>query len=383
MTAFPRTVTPVSVTELDLPGPLITKAQSGKVNVRGIGAVGRTWKETYLLNVRDTTHKAFLATVRQLYRSGTPFDIGHVDYPTPKGTVGGSPLINLASQLVTNPETFSSWSTSGTPVLTSGQSDPYGGTGAYLISDDDGAAAEWIFQNVGFTGNAVKALAIFLKAGTATTTLVKLRDNTAGADRSAFTVTWASGVPSISLVTGTQLYVDPWFPWLVPGWYRFAYQSTSVTAANTNRIEIYPAGSTAANTGTCYVFGANAWNASIPMPYRSSTGTPVLTGPYLPIDGATGSVSNWLRGGDLVSVPVGSRVSVHEATADTASQADGAVLLPINPPIMTGGEPSDNAIVTTTAVLMQAMILEPPQMPESSGRGYDYGELQISFSEVL
>jgi len=99
------------------------------------------------------------------------------------------------------------------------------------------------------------------------------------------------------------------------------------------------------------------------------------------MDGATASVSNWLRAGDIVTV--GALAPSYEVTADTNSQATGYVALPINPPIFSGGAPADNAVVTITGVTLTACILEPPSYPSSSGNSADTGELVVKFSESL
>jgi hypothetical protein len=91
-------VGPFEVTDLDIPGPLISKAQSGRVNTRSTQQIGATWTEHYLLQMRDTTHREFLTRCRQLWRNGTIFAKGHVDYGTMKGVGGGVPLVKGASQ---------------------------------------------------------------------------------------------------------------------------------------------------------------------------------------------------------------------------------------------------------------------------------------------
>lgn len=123
---FPRTILPVKVTDLEVPGPLISKAQSGRVNMRATTQVGRSWTETYLVRTRDLAAKAFLATVRSLWRAGTIFDIAHMDYLTPNGVGGGSPLVNGANQtgasLVVDatPNNLANWLRTGDPIRLAG-----------------------------------------------------------------------------------------------------------------------------------------------------------------------------------------------------------------------------------------------------------------------
>lgn len=91
-------VAPFEVTDLDLPGPLISKAQSGRVNVRATQQIGFTWTERYLLNVGTITHRLFLTQIRTLWRNGTTFSKTHPDYLTMKGVGGGTAQVSGASQ---------------------------------------------------------------------------------------------------------------------------------------------------------------------------------------------------------------------------------------------------------------------------------------------
>jgi hypothetical protein len=89
---------PIEVSDFDLPGPLISKAQAGRVNLRSTQQIGRTWTERYLLKVSDTTSKEFLSRMANYWRNGTIFAKGHVDYAIPKGVGGGTPRVKGASQ---------------------------------------------------------------------------------------------------------------------------------------------------------------------------------------------------------------------------------------------------------------------------------------------
>lgn len=379
MVAFPRAVVPFEVSALEIPGPLISKAQSGRVNFRSTQQIGRTWTEHYLVNTRSVNGRALLAFVDNVWRNGTTFTIDHRDHVTPLGTGGGSPLVQAATQLHTNPENFGAWTPSGTPVRTGGQSDPLGGTAAYLLGDDSGVAAEYVTEVVTFTGSAAKSMALYVKGDTATTSVYQLFDSTAVLDRLKVTITWSAGVPSPVASVGTAFLAEsvPTFP----TWYRIPVQTTTVTPGNTNTVAIYPAGETVGNTGNIYVFGANAWNELTPARYAGPSQVAGTTGSSLYLNGGTASVSNWLRAGDLITLA--NVAASYEVTADVSTQANGYVVVPINPPIFTGGGPADNAAVTITGVTLTACILEPPTYPTTSGTSADYGELVVKFSESL
>ncbi len=98
MATWPTTPLPVKVTDFEVPGPLISRAQSGKVNTRSTQQRGRSWTEKYLLHMRTNADRALLAAARNFWRAGTIVDIKHQDYLTPLGPMNGTPLVNGASQ---------------------------------------------------------------------------------------------------------------------------------------------------------------------------------------------------------------------------------------------------------------------------------------------
>jgi hypothetical protein len=363
------------VTSLEMPGPLISKSQSGRVNLRATQQIGRTWTERYLVNVRSVNGRALLAFVDNVWRNGTTFTIDHRDHITPLGTGGGSPLINQPTQLVVDPENFGNWPAwTGTVTKTSGQSDEYGTTAAYLL-DADVAGEAIRSAAIPYAGNGTKGFAMSLRAGTSVRTELNFYDNTAAASRFSVRAAWSAGVPTVTSLggSGTIYAVES----RGGGWYRIPLAIDNIVAANTNYCLFYPAGFL---TGTTYAFGANAWNSTVPAGYIGPSHL-TATGSTLYIDGATASVATWLRAGDIIGV--GGLSPVYEVTADTASLAGGYVPLPVNPPIFTGGAPSDNAVVTITGVMLTACILEPPTYPTTSGPSADYGEMSIKFSESL
>lgn len=69
------------------------------------------------------------------------------------------------TNLVTESQDITSWTTSGTPTTGSGEDDPEGGSAAYLLGDDDGAAQEAFYIVTSFTGDAAKAVSVILKEG--------------------------------------------------------------------------------------------------------------------------------------------------------------------------------------------------------------------------
>ncbi|KKK54991.1 hypothetical protein LCGC14_3079090 [marine sediment metagenome] len=98
MPSWPRSTLPKRNGEFAIAPSLQHLSQSGKLTTRSTTQVGRSWTETYLVDVRDNDDRTLMATVRNYLRNGTIFTIGHRDHLTPKGTYGGSPLVAGASQ---------------------------------------------------------------------------------------------------------------------------------------------------------------------------------------------------------------------------------------------------------------------------------------------
>ena len=174
-------------------------------------------------------------------------------------------LEGARTQLVADPENIGNW-TATTCTRTAGQSDPFGGTGAYLLTPTGGAGSN-VLQAVTFTADGTKAILGFMRAGTSTKSQIGVHENPGGY-RHLVDVNWAAGVPTLAtnLGAGTLFSVIPWGD----GWYALAVNANSVVAANANRYIVFP-DPTGAN-GTVFFFGANAWNAVFPSHYQGPSG---------------------------------------------------------------------------------------------------------------
>lgn len=180
------------------------------------------------------------------------------------------------------------WAQVGTPTLVAAGK-LCGDVSLYYINDNDGAVLEGVSQTVTFTANAVKAISVFFAQGTSTTSALRLRDTTAGADRLLAVLTWSAGVPTWTMTTGTFIVTET----LGNGCFRSYFQTTSVTAANTNSLQFYPATTSAlavATQGDCYVGGFQAENATHPTSYvKTTTGTVARSADLL------SSTADWLH----------------------------------------------------------------------------------------
>lgn len=116
------------------------------------------------------------------------------------------------------------------------------------------------------------------------------------------------------------------------------------------------------------------------------TGTPLVkganqTGKSLITDGWTASQTGILKAGDLITCGL---PWVFEVTADCDS--DGAspsvATIPINPGILAGASPADNAaIVVTSAAVFSVIIAEEPNWPTCPPDHY-YAGFKLTFREV-
>lgn len=172
-------------------------------------------------------------------------------------------LEGARTNLVPNNADLSTWTDQGTPVVTGGQADAFGGTDEWLIEDNDATngVGEGKRVDLTFTGDAVKAISVVVRQGTAAQSVIQLRDVTASADRLVASITWASGDPGTpSCSPGTYLGKVA----LTGGRYRLYFQTASVTAANTNRLYLYGATAASTTTGSTYYAFPQAENAAAP-----------------------------------------------------------------------------------------------------------------------
>lgn len=205
-------------------------------------------------------------------------------------------IIGGSQNLVLQSENFpTSWNLSGTPTNVAWGS--IGGIALSTVGDDDVGGREGYEQNLVFTGNAVKAISLFVNQGSSTSSTFRLRDNTAAVNRLLAVLTWSGGLPVVAMTTGTNLGYDD----IGSGVYRLKFATTSVTASNTNELGIYVATDAALAvlpTGNLAIGGVQAENATTPTSYIKTTTAAVQTlsvsccseilGPWVPVKTADG-----------------------------------------------------------------------------------------------
>lgn len=163
------------------------------------------------------------------------------------------------TNLVLQSEDFSTtWTAVGTPTRT-GNAKQCGFIKLDLIGDDDATAIEGYTQVVTFTADGVKSRSFFFAQGTSTSSVLRIRDTTAAADRLLAAITWTAGIPTVTMTTGTLIGAFA----RGNGVWHVEVLTTAVTAANANQVECYPATDAAlavANTGNMYWGGEQAEN---------------------------------------------------------------------------------------------------------------------------
>lgn len=167
------------------------------------------------------------------------------------------------------------WVAIGTPTRTAAAR-TCGVMSLDLIGDDAAGTLEGYSQALTPSGgNGTKGVMIHLAAGTSTSTVIRVRDTTASANRLLATVTWSGGVPTVTMTTGTHLGTVA----CANGVYQLLFQSTTWTVANTTQVEVYPATTSAlvtTNTGTVYAGGVGVEKHVYPRGYVRTTSAAVV-----------------------------------------------------------------------------------------------------------
>lgn len=212
------------------------------------------------------------------------------------------------------------WTVSGTQAVTPNSTVAPDGTttGDTLTA---AGAGDFLYQTITFTADATKALAIYLKAGTAAVTTLMLRDDSAAAIRHRVDVTWTAGVPSPATVSGSgTIYTTTQ---LSGGWYRIQFSVASVVAANTNTWRIYPA-QVGGGTGTVIAWGAQAENATFPSSYIPTTTVSVtraadaLSFAFLPVPQVATLYVKGVEMGTLINGTNGRLIALGDPGVNTA-----------------------------------------------------------------
>lgn len=153
-------------------------------------------------------------------------------------------------------DTLSSWS-KGAVTVTGGQTDPFGGTGAYLVDESQTTQIGTAEVAVSYGLNGQKIYGVWFQQGpvsiSGVTTSFRINDATATTNRLAFDVNWPSAnSPTVAAVVGSLVgtpenYGGNW-------WRQWARSTTGVVAANANFAQVIPCRTTSGHTGNIMVF---------------------------------------------------------------------------------------------------------------------------------
>lgn len=136
------------------------------------------------------------------------------------------------------------WTNVSTPTVTVGNL-AVGEVLLNLLTDAGSGLLQGKSQIATFSGNGIKAVTILWAPGTSTSTVIRLRDTTAPAERLLVAITASGGVPTPNVTTGTYLGKRQ----LANGAWELRFLTTSVTAANSHTFFLYPATDVAFSTG--------------------------------------------------------------------------------------------------------------------------------------
>ena len=167
-----------------------------------------------------------------------------------------------------SPADINAFTSVNTPTISSGVADPFGGTGAYTVNDNDGAATEYKYTEVTFPVDGTHQLVTYATFGSATTSHVTLYDATAATFRAVLQFAWSGGVPTCTISNGSGTVHGTIS--VGAGWYCVLWGADGIVSANTNRLHLYGATTTASSIGATtyylrntvllsYVDGATTW----------------------------------------------------------------------------------------------------------------------------
>lgn len=148
------------------------------------------------------------------------------------------------------------WTALGSPTVTTGVSDPFGGTGAVTINDTDSGSAQGRYRGFTVSVNGTNWVGFFVQAGTAAQSTVGWYDVTAAAYLARVSLTWSGGVPTAAVYAGSGSVLPPVS--LGRGWYFILMSANAVVAANSQRLYVRPAGDTSASTGSATFYWQSA-----------------------------------------------------------------------------------------------------------------------------
>lgn len=185
---------------------------------------------------------------------------------------------------------LSTWSQTGTCGITASQTDPLGGSTAVALTDNDAGTAEARYKEYTATYSGYHHLTVAVAPSTGTQVSAVKFENVTLATPGTANLSWASYVLTQSTSgIGVQSAVN------IANSYAVIRIRQYATAGNTMRITLYPAGTTASDTGTMKVYLRNLCLLDVldqPVAWEEPREGSVW------VQGASGVEDAWIQGTD-------------------------------------------------------------------------------------
>lgn len=148
----------------------------------------------------------------------------------------------------------SGWTTVAAPARTTGQTDPFGGTSAVLITDDSAIDYEGYSRSGGTVAGGRADFLVFVKPGTSTVQLIQIRE-TAGSTVIGFVTVNTASTPVFAIGSGSWPVLAS--ATLANGFYALLLSLDGLTDGTGLALELFPAGASAASMGTATFYLQN------------------------------------------------------------------------------------------------------------------------------
>lgn len=186
---------------------------------------------------------------------------------------------------------LTAWSQTGTCAASGSAVDPFNGSTAYTLTDDDAGAAEARYKDFTAATTGYHVLSVMVCPSAANQVTAVKFENSTLADASTATLTWATYVPTLS-TSGTYCLQ----PVAIGSNYYVQRIIKYATAGNTLRITLYPSGTTASDTGSAKFYLRNACLLDL-LDNVVAWEEPREGSAW--VQGASGSEDAWIQGTDF------------------------------------------------------------------------------------
>ncbi len=196
-------------------------------------------------------------------------------------------------------EDLTAWTSVGTPVLTGGQSDPFGGTSAVNVEDNDGAGTEYVKKTLPTTINVgTNVFVVFVRKVTepsAQKSIIQIRDTVAAVTRVQIDITNWDTTPTVAIGTGSGSVSS--MIALADGWFMLLFTADSVVPTNTNEYRLFVTDDVTTETGKLRFYLRHALLLGEPLDEAVSGSKPRAGSRF--VQGADDGVEDaWITGRD-------------------------------------------------------------------------------------